>query len=614
METMRPDKGVFKRRGSSLWQHRIFVAKDLRPLYGNKDVLPAKSLGTADLAEANRRARQRVAEFELEFAAQREKLKPTVEANGIPVVVTNEQIERWTAEHRDKVADADFEARVALHTNAQSDPHMFWSGKLMELPAAWGPDGRGTSYWEWLSANDEATLEQGVAFVLWAHRRERIRILREALQAGRTDLMASVADSCLSKAPSSPAQRLRLIRRLMQAEIAALEDLEADVAAAFPELSGALNAPAKAGTENPPLSAAVTSWLAEKATLGLTGRRIEDCKASTDLFIEIIGDKSVASYSKGHVREFKEVLRHLPANRNKIRETRGLSAREAADKARTLRLKSMTTKTANKYLSALYNLFEYIVGNYDAVDRNVFVNAGLAQRSTPREEWDSFTCEALTTFFSAPLYTGCRSAKNWLDAGQVVPRDSARFWVPLILLFTGARVNEICKLRVADVREAGGLPYFSIEWEDDDEDDRIDGRVKTSASERIVPVHSDLVSFGLLEFVKRAQTREDERLFSELKPNRHGKLYDGLSKRFSDTFLPRLGIKTPKTSLKSFRHQFVDAATNSRIPDEIILALKGDSRPGTLARYGDGKTDLEILAEEMGKLRFKGLSLDHLRT
>ncbi len=151
-----------------------------------------------------------------------------------------------------------------------------------------------------------------------------------------------------------------------------------------PDLPAAPKQPLPAQTENRPFSEVVTSWLGEKATLGLTGRRVEDCKPAADLFLEIMGDKPVADYSKGDVRQFKEVLPHLPPNRNKLRETRGLSARQPVTKAQRPGLEAMTTKTANKYLTILYNLFEYAVGNYDSVNRNVFTNAGLAARSTPR--------------------------------------------------------------------------------------------------------------------------------------------------------------------------------------------------------------------------------------
>jgi hypothetical protein len=71
MGDMTPDKGVFKRKGSDVWQHRVFIPKDVRGSYGGKSELPAKSLGTRDLKEANRRARQIVGRYEGEFAERR---------------------------------------------------------------------------------------------------------------------------------------------------------------------------------------------------------------------------------------------------------------------------------------------------------------------------------------------------------------------------------------------------------------------------------------------------------------------------------------------------------------------------------------------------------------
>lgn len=615
MGEMIPDKGVFKRKGSDVWQHRVYVPKDVQAHYGGKDALPARSLATKDLAEANRHARQRLAELELEFAAKRAGTKTAPPTKGPSAFVSPEQIERWAADYRTQLTDADFATRSALFEKASSDPKAFWSGKLAPLPEAWRRTGGDLSYWDYLIQDEASTLEQGIAFVLRAYRQERLRVVREALQAGRTDLLASVADTYLEGSIHDASQRLRLLRRLMQVEIVTLTGIDEDAAATFPAMTtaNANSASEIDGTENPLLSSVVKSWLAEKSSLELTGRRLEDCQAAADLFIEVVGDKPVASYSKGDVREFKDVLRRLPANRSKIQETRGLSVRAAAKKAERLGLEPMKVKTANnKYLATLSNLFEYALGNYDSVHRNPFVNATLPTRSNPREVWDPFTTEALQVFFRAPLYTGCVSAAKWMEPGPAIPRDSARFWLPLILLFTGARVNEICKLRVTDIREENGIAFFNIEWDEDDVQAGITGRVKNVASERKVPIHADLISFGLMAFVERMRTAGHERLFPELKPNRHGKLYGTISQRFSDTFLARLGIKTPRTSLKSFRHNFVDAATNSRIADEIILALKGDTRPGTLARYGDGKTELEILADEMRKLKFRDLALPHL--
>ena len=71
MGDMTPDKGVFKRKGIDVWQHRVFIPKDLQHLYNGKRDLPAKSLGTRELKDANRLARQKVAEFEQDFEDKR---------------------------------------------------------------------------------------------------------------------------------------------------------------------------------------------------------------------------------------------------------------------------------------------------------------------------------------------------------------------------------------------------------------------------------------------------------------------------------------------------------------------------------------------------------------
>ena len=71
-------------------------------------------------------------------------------------------------------------------------------------------------------------------------------------------------------------------------------------------------------------------------------------------------------------------------------------------------------------------------------------------------------------------------------------------------------------------------------------------------------------------------------------------------------------MKRKKIDFHSFRHTWVDACDNAGIPDDTTLRLKGDARPGTLRRYGTGKTELQLLASEVAKLRFKGLDLSHL--
>lgn len=67
---------------------------------------------------------------------------------------------------------------------------------------------------------------------------------------------------------------LSLIRRLMRGEIAALEDVEADVAVAFPEIPTTPGAAVNKAAGNPHLSIAVKSWILERATRGFLGSAV----------------------------------------------------------------------------------------------------------------------------------------------------------------------------------------------------------------------------------------------------------------------------------------------------------------------------------------------------
>jgi uncharacterized protein DUF6538 len=138
MGEMTPDKGVFKRKGSDVWQHRVYIPKDLHAAYGGKADLPARSLGTRDLAEANRRARARVAEFEREFAAKRAALsgKPgVVVAPGTKI--SHDVIERLAAAYAAQIVEADFARRVSVFKRAQADPEAFWRGEVVPAPNDW---------------------------------------------------------------------------------------------------------------------------------------------------------------------------------------------------------------------------------------------------------------------------------------------------------------------------------------------------------------------------------------------------------------------------------------------------------------------------------------------
>lgn len=357
----------------------------------------------------------------------------------------------------------------------------------------------------------------------------------------------------------------------------------------------------------PLLSQLVEEWAAEKSRTSWVPKTAHEHRVWMGHFIAVNGDRAWIEYGKAEARAFKAVLMRLPANWNKFEAFKGMGVAEAAEKARQAGMPPMSEKNLNKVLSYVGSLWTWVADQYDECPLNPFKGLRIkAKGRNVRDERDPFTLEELKAIFHAPLYTGCKSVREWVTPGTLVPRDTGMFWVPLIALFTGARSGEIIQLRVEDVREEQGVRFFDI---NDDGDDK---RLKTANSKRISPVHPMLIELGLLEHVVKQKRRGEARLFPEMPLGEDGYYSSPYSKKFR-RFLDVLKIKRSKNAFHSFRHGFEDACRDSGISKEVMDALQGHGEEGMSGRYGRGYV-LSKLNEAMAQLRYQGLDLSHVRS
>jgi len=84
-----------------------------------------------------------------------------------------------------------------------------------------------------------------------------------------------------------------------------------------------------------------------------------------------------------------------------------------------------------------------------------------------------------------------------------------RYWIPLIGMFSGMRMGEICGLHIDDVKQVDGIWCFNV----DDEDDK---RLKNLSSKRVVPVHPYLIQGGFISFVDKLRGKGFKRLWPDL--------------------------------------------------------------------------------------------------
>jgi len=182
--------------------------------------------------------------------------------------------------------------------------------------------------------------------------------------------------------------------------------------------------------------------------------------------------------------------------------------------------------------------------------------------------------------FASPLFTGCKNDAKWHEVGAHQISDH-RYWLPHVMMYSGARPGEIAQLLVDDVRQMHGVWVMHFTDEGDEEKS-----LKTKGSFRVVPVHSKLVEMGFIEHVERQRSAGERRVFPEAERNSRGHIANKFEKKFG-TYLVKLSLKEGRgLTLYSFRHGFSDAMRTAGFMDEEFGFLMGHSKFSMTARYG----------------------------
>jgi integrase len=123
-------------------------------------------------------------------------------------------------------------------------------------------------------------------------------------------------------------------------------------------------------------------------------------------------------------------------------------------------------------------------------------------------------------------------------------KDPVRRWVPWIGAYSGARVSEICQLRSEDIIQIDNIWCMKLDPEA--------GSLKTSGSERIIPLHPALIETGFLKFAAKAKSGP---LFAALSPDKFGKR-GGNGTKVIGRFVRQLGLTDTRLSPShSWRHR-----------------------------------------------------------
>lgn len=341
-------------------------------------------------------------------------------------------------------------------------------------------------------------------------------------------------------------------------------------------------------------------YLKEARKAGMTLRSEGDARNVFRRFLESAGaETDAATVDSSMVREFRDKVAMMPSRPSRANAALPLGTllRRLEGRADVPRL---SRKTVGKWLDFLHAAFAH--GQLiEAVEVNPVQAARFrkGRRATPAARVE-FEPEDLRTIFASSLFKGYRKPGQEHLGGTTI-QWGARYWVMLLGVQTGARINEIGQLRVGDVRcdPESGIWFISIAADAE----TLEGgrRLKTAASARVVPLHPRLVELGFLDYVEQRRNGGTEYLFPDLEHHSASEPTKNLS-RWYGRYFDRIGITDRRKSFHSFRHLMKTWLRRRNINRDVSDFITGHARSGVSGSYGSAPR-IEELSEVISDLR-----------
>ncbi|MGH1399170.1 MAG: site-specific integrase [Alphaproteobacteria bacterium] len=317
------------------------------------------------------------------------------------------------------------------------------------------------------------------------------------------------------------------------------------------------------------LAKIVEDYLNEiEPTLGK--RALNEQRDCLNYLVDALGAQySIGDIDVAVVQSIKAQLSSTPTGRNKGKLTRGLSLSEQIEVAKKNDLPKLSTTSVNKYLTYFSSLCGWAHQN-KIVSENLFKGIRVKSSKKKHRRRDHFTQPEVTAIIEN------------LGGGEKTGLVKSRsyYWGALLAVYTGARLNEIASLLPDDIKQDESTKIWYLAINDEEESKR----TKSDAATRIVPIHSQLIEHGFLEYVeeakgaieKRPKTRgQNTRLLYDLTYTDHDGWGRKLGRWFNEKYLVAINLKTDKKTLHSLRHSFITNLSAARVEFAHIRAVVG---------------------------------------
>lgn len=334
-----------------------------------------------------------------------------------------------------------------------------------------------------------------------------------------------------------------------------------------------------------------------------TKKYIDECLRAIEMLIDICGDLPPNDYTPEVVTHFKSRVKWLPlraeVGKKNLKRWNGLNHAQRSNQVELLGLPHIAKGTVNKHVNRLSAFFEFCEKRRYLSTPNPFYQRTSKRSKTKggaenaQAERKQFEMDELERIFDPTLYKT-----------RKLPHS---FWPPLIALMTGARVNEIAQLYLADIvdddRDNPGRWRFMILAKE------VDQRVKNPSSLRSIPMHPKLIEMGFLAYLEDVKSLGYKRVFPTLRYTEASGYGDSVSEFFLDYLRDKVKITDSSRVFHSFRYYFSNQMFRYSQKERMhIVGMTGHARDGVFERTYAG----ELHYEEKMRILMK-LELPELR-
>ncbi|MCO5098685.1 MAG: phage integrase N-terminal SAM-like domain-containing protein [Rhodocyclaceae bacterium] len=329
--------------------------------------------------------------------------------------------------------------------------------------------------------------------------------------------------------------------------------------------------PASAVSSSRVLSELMKALLAEKGSFWAPATRIE-YESALDQFIGIVGDRPAGEVTSRDIASYTDHLRNT---------------------------KQVKQRTIDKKLGPIAALFKLAQrdGDFPAGDlptKGHFLFVKSKGRRAERSGYAFLNNDDL--------------AKIFAPANLLVCKKPHEFWLPLLGIFTGARLNELCQLDVADIHNNKEGTWV-INFVDSNEKKRL----KTEASIRTIPLHPSLIDAGFLDYLDDLRGIGAQRIFPYLRYTEKSGFGDVAGEAYA-RYIKRIKLEGSGKVYHSLRKTANDTLAKKSVQEEHRCAWMGHDHATINSRIYSTQPTPELLLKEVARhLVFPEIDVHALR-